>query len=178
MWSACRKFRLLAGTDKFARPYKGGSKNWEMLLIEINPLTPNGLYSGRAAILLNSRTAIRVVANRVSKFGGNCFHSYSINFSGLLFRCTHEGQAFIQASNCTPLISLTPSHTTIYTPSLSKCAFLHDDLIRCWHHVLWLSLALLFSVGLNINTGLWNKNSFVTRMVVSGILYPIYFREM
>jgi len=29
-----------------------------------------------------------------------------------------------------------------------------------------------FTVGWNINTGLWSENSFLTRKFVSGILYP------
>jgi len=37
--------------------------------------------------------------------------------------------------------------------------------------VFWLSLALEFTVWWNINNGLWNKNSFFTRKVVSGVLY-------
>ena len=39
----------------------------------INPLTPNSLYSGRAVNPLNSRTATIVAANSVSKFGGILF---------------------------------------------------------------------------------------------------------
>ena len=38
--------------------------------------------------------------------------------------------------------------------------------------LLAISLALEFTVGWNINTGLWSKNSFLTRKVVSGVLYP------
>ena len=40
---------------------------------DITPLTPNGLYSGRAVSLLNSRTATIMVANSVSNFGGILF---------------------------------------------------------------------------------------------------------
>ena len=38
-----------------------------------NPLTPNGLYSGRAVSPLNSRTATILAANSVSKLGGILF---------------------------------------------------------------------------------------------------------
>ena len=38
--------------------------------------------------------------------------------------------------------------------------------------MLWLSLAMEFTVGWNINTGLWNKLQLLTRKVVSGILHP------
>ena len=40
---------------------------------DITPLTPNGLYSGRAVSPLNSQTATIVAANSVSKFGGILF---------------------------------------------------------------------------------------------------------
>ena len=43
---------------------------------------------------------------------------------------------------------------------------------RLCHFVLKLSLALRFIVDWNINTGLWSENTFLTRKVVSGILYP------
>jgi hypothetical protein len=43
------------------------------LCSDINPLTPNGLYSGHAVSLLNSRTTTIVAANSVSKFGGILF---------------------------------------------------------------------------------------------------------
>jgi len=40
------------------------------LMLYLNPLTPNGLYSGRALSPLNSRTATIVATNSVLKFGG------------------------------------------------------------------------------------------------------------
>jgi hypothetical protein len=43
---------------------------------------------------------------------------------------------------------------------------------RFCHCVLWLSLALRFTVGWSSNTGLWSENVFFTRKVVSGVLYP------
>jgi hypothetical protein len=43
---------------------------------------------------------------------------------------------------------------------------------RFWQWVLWLPLALEFAMCWNIDTGLWNKHSFLTMKFVSGILYP------
>ena len=50
-------------------------------------------------------------------------------------------------------------------------------IIRFWHGLLWLLLALEFTVGWNINTGLWSETSFLTRKVVSGILYPYDYSD-
>jgi hypothetical protein len=44
-----------------------------MEIQSVNPLTPNGLYSGRAVSPLNNQMAIKVAANRVSTFGGIFF---------------------------------------------------------------------------------------------------------
>jgi len=43
---------------------------------------------------------------------------------------------------------------------------------RSRHSLPWLSPALQFTVGWNINTDLWSKLKLLTRKVVSGVLYP------
>ena len=99
-----------------------------MVLREINPLTPNGLYSGRAVSLLNSRTATIVVANSVSNFGGILFTGIQL-FTVVCFQLYPWRSGFHTGDKLYPLHLLNPfTYEDIYT-SLSKCAFLHDDLL-------------------------------------------------
>jgi hypothetical protein len=65
-----------------------------------------------------------------------------------------------------------PPHKHRYRRRLRNSAFFSSWLARFWHWVLWLPLALEFTVRWNIDTGLWNKHSFLTMKVVSGVLYP------
>ena len=98
-------------------------------------------------LALWSRITSKDVAKSVSKFGGILFTPIR----------ALEGQAFIQEPECTPP-SLKPlhKHRYIYIQT-QQLRILPSWLIRFWHCVLWLALALEFIVGWNVNTGLWNK---------------------
>jgi len=71
-----------------------------------------------------------------------------------------------------PLHLLNPSTNTDIYVHTSKLRIFLSWLIWFWHCLLRLSLALEFTVGWNINTGLWSKKLFFTKKVVSGISYP------
>ena len=145
------------------------------LMLYLNPLTPNGLYSGRALSPLNSRTATIVATNSVLKFGGILFTTIWL----ISVACYAAGPLKVRLpfrSQNVPPSPPKPLHKYRDICRHLVTAFLSADAIRFWHRVLWLLLALQFTVGWNINTGLWNKNVFLTRKVVSGVLYPIYIR--
>jgi hypothetical protein len=65
-----------------------------------------------------------------------------------------------------------PPQTPIYKSTHSNCALCPSWLIRFTHCWLCLQLALVFTVGWNINTSLQSEHSLLTRKAVSGILYP------
>jgi hypothetical protein len=81
-----------------------------------NPLTPNGLYSGRAVSPLNSRMAIIEAANSVSKFGAILFTP--IRFSAVV--CYVLGPRKVMLCFRTQNV---PPHKHQYRCRLSNCTF-------------------------------------------------------
>jgi len=113
---------------------------------------------------LNSWTTYIYVANCVSKFGAILFTP--IRLTAVAFDASEPLVKLSYRSQNVP-----PPQTPIYMSTLLVTAHF-SQLIQFWHCLWRLSLALGFTVGWNINTGLWSKNSFLTRKVVNGILYP------
>jgi len=100
---------------------------------------------------------------------------HSLLFSWLLWLAMLQDprrSGFHTGARMYPLHLLFPSTNTNTYVDASQLRIFPSWLIWFWHCLLWLSLAMEFTVGWNINTGLWSKNSFLTRTVVSGILYP------
>ena len=111
-----------------------------------------------------------MVANSVLKFGGILFTPVCLT----AVACYASGHLKVRLSfksqNVPPPLPKTLHKHWYRRRHLVTAHF--SQLIQLWHHVLWLSLAVEFTVGWNINTGIWSKNSFLTRKVVSGVLYP------
>ena len=119
---------------------------------------------------LKSRTTYIYVANCVSKFGGILFTPIRLT----AMACSASGPLKVRLSCRSQNVSPPPPkplHKHRYICQHFSCVF-PSSLVRFWHCLLRLSLALECTVGWNINTGLGSKNSFLTRKVVSGILYP------
>ena len=106
----------------------------------------------------------------------NFVHSDLVNCCGLLAVLQDPWRSgFHSRARMYPLLLLllNPStNTDIYDIYVDTLHIFPNWLIRFWQSLLWLSPALEFIVGWNINTGLWSENSFLTRKVVSGVLYP------
>jgi hypothetical protein len=111
------------------------------------------------------------VANSVSKFGGILFAP--IRFTAVA--CYASGPMKVRLSFMSqnvPPPPTKPLHKHLHIRRHLVTAHFFQLTKRLCHCVLWLSLALRFTVGWNINTGLWGKNALLTRKVVSGVLYP------
>jgi hypothetical protein len=92
--------------------------------------------------------------------------------SSVLVSCrTHDIKVSLCSQNG-PLHLLQTCKTLIYMSTHSNCAVL--SVSNAVRHTARLcsSLALQFTVGWNINTGLWNEHQTLTRKVVSAVLYP------
>jgi len=92
-----------------------------------------------------------------------------------IYKSTHSNCALcpswlIRFTHC--WLCLHPPKTPIYKSTHSNCALCPSWLIRFTHCWLCLQLALVFTVGWNINTSLQSEHSLLTRKAVSGILYP------
>ena len=92
----------------------------------INPLTPNGLHSGRAVCPLNSRTATIMAANSVSKFGGILFTPIQL-FAVVCYAAVLLKVRLPYRIQIVPPPPPTPLHKH---RSLCKYAFLPDDIIH------------------------------------------------
>jgi hypothetical protein len=111
------------------------------------------------------------VTNSVSRFGGILFTPIRLS----AVACYASGLVKVRLSFRSQNVPPPPPKP------LHKHQYIHRHLItahfsqltkRLCHCVPWLSLALRFTVGWNINAGLWSENALLTRKVVSGVLYP------
>jgi len=120
---------------------------------------------------LKSQTTYKDVANSVSKFGGILFTPIRLT----AVACCASGPVKVRLSfrsqNVPPAPPI-PLHKNRYISRHLVTAHFSQLTKRLCHCVLWLPLALRCTVGWNINTGLWSENAFLTRKVVSGVLYP------
>ena len=121
---------------------------------------------------LKSWTTYKDVANSVSKFGGILFTPMRLS----AVSCYASGPVKVRLSFRGQ--NVPPPPPKLLQKHRYICGHLvtaHFSQLTKWlcHYVLWLSLALRFTVGWNINTGLWSENAFLTRKV-SGVLYAYY----
>jgi hypothetical protein len=120
---------------------------------------------------LKSQTTYKDVANSVSKFGGILFTPIRLTALPCYASRPVRVRILFRSQNVPhPPPKLLQKHRyisrhliTVYFSQLAK------GLCHC---VLWILLALRCTMGRNINTGLWSGNAFLTRKVVSGLLYP------
>ena len=113
----------------------------------------------------------KYVANSVSKFGGILFTPIWLTAAACYAAGPLKVSLSFRSKNVPPPLPK-PLHKHWYIRRHFVTAHFLSWLIRIWHCLQWLLLALEFTVEWSINTGLWSKNSFLTRQVVSGILYP------
>jgi len=119
------------------------------------------------------------VANSVLKFGEILFTPIICNIYNIYIitavACYASGPMKVRLSlrnQNVPPPPPKPFHKHWYIRRHLLTAHFSQLTKRLCHCMLWLSPALRFTVGWNINTGLWSKNAFLTRKVVSGVLYP------
>ena len=97
------------------------------------------------------------MSQTVRKVWRNFVHSYSVTCCGLLCCRTLEGQAFFQEPESTPA-STKPLHKHQYICRHIVKAHFPSWLIRFWHRVLWLLLAIQF-LWVEISTMAYETNS-------------------
>jgi len=120
---------------------------------------------------LNSRMTYKDITNSVSKFGGILFTPIRLT----AVTCYASGPMKVRISfrsQNVPPPPPKPLHKHWYIRRHLVTVHFSQLTKRLYHCMLWLSLALRFTVGRNINTGLWSESAFLTRKVVSGVLYP------
>jgi len=137
----------------------------------VNPLMPNNLYVHHAVSPLNSQMTYIYVSNSVPKFGGILFTPIQLT----AVACYASGPLKVRLSfrsQNVPPPPPKPLHKHRYTHRHSVTVRF-SQLTNMVLTLLALIIACLeFTEGWNINTGLWSKNSFMTRKVVSSTLYP------
>jgi hypothetical protein len=120
------------------------------------------------------------VADSVSKFGGILFTPIIYNYIYNIYiitavACYASGPMKVRLSFRSQNLPPSPPKP------LHKHWYIHQHLVtahfshltkQMCHCMLWLLLPLRFTVGWNINTGQWSENAFLTRKVVSGVIYP------
>jgi hypothetical protein len=143
--------------------------NWFVCFL-FYPLT---LWRRTAYVMspLNSWMAIKEATNSVSKIGAILFTPNRFSAVGCYVSGLWKVMLCFRTQNVPPSPPK-PPHKHRYKRRLSNCAFFSSWLAWFWHWVLWLPLAVEFTVCWNIDTGLWNKPSFFTIKVVGGVLYP------